>query len=352
MSELEIIALHLLCWERQSLRRLIWKERLNWSEFWKRVKQFPAARLKLHGVSPDKLLLQAERELKLAEKNTIKIITIENELFPECYRQIFFPPLLFYYQGNLAALKSDFLAIVGSRRATGYSRRILERFVPEIVAAGIGVVSGLAFGVDHLAHRITVEQGGITVGVNAASLLHLYPATQRGLAEKMLQRGGLLSEFPLNEKPRPYFFPMRNRLISGLARAVLITEAALKSGSMITARLALEQNRDVLAVVGNIDAPLSAGPNELVKNGARPVLSVADILEEFGIQPATSTYSPELSISRQTLLEIIEKNGMISFDQLLLKSGLFPDELLAALTELEMKELVFEDKGIFYATKR
>ncbi len=356
MSEqlLSTLALHLLSWNRNSLRRLIWKKNLGWQEL---LEILPQVSHKIGfdcNFKADEYLRLAEKELTLAQKNGIQIVDQQSPFYPPQYREIAFPPLLFYYAGDLQALKRDFLAVVGSRRATAYSQRLLKKLLPDIIAADIAVVSGLAYGVDILAHRLTLELKGVTVGVNAGGLLQLYPAAHREIARQMSEQGGLLTEFPLHEKPRPYFFPLRNRLISGLAKAVLITEAASAGGSLLTARLALEQNREVLAVPGNIDSPLSRGTNELIQNGAKVVLESADILEEFGVvRLSKKRVSGDIALNENLsrLLAIIKKNGMITFDELLAVSGCSPEELLSALTELEIQELIFEDQGIIYEGK-
>ncbi len=201
----------------------------------------------------------AEKETARLEKNGIEIVFSDDEDYPPRLAEIYDPPDLIYVRGDRALLRREKLAVVGSRRGGAYGQSALNRVLPTCCRAGLVIVSGMAFGIDSMAHRVALRENGGTIGVNAGGLLHLNPPGNSALIRKIVERGAVISEFPLDVTPRPFLFPVRNRIISGISRAVLVVEAAMRSGSLITARLALDQDREVLAVPGNIDSPLEPG---------------------------------------------------------------------------------------------
>jgi len=203
----------------------------------------------------------AENELDRAKINKIKVIFREDNEYPDFLKEIYDPPVILYVLGDCSVLNKKCLAIVGSRKGNSYGKSVLRTLVPPVVEAGIPVVSGMAYGIDSMAHNITLQEGGITIGVNAGGLLKLYPSKNKTLAGRILENGCVVSEFPLDTVPRPFLFPIRNRIIAGLSNAILVVQAELRSGSLITARLGVEQNRDVLAVPGPITDRLSSGTN-------------------------------------------------------------------------------------------
>jgi DNA processing protein len=205
--------------------------------------------------------------------------------FPGVLKDIPQPPKMLYILGNLQPLvEKPRLAVVGSRKVTPYGRGVTEELVQAIAGQGIVIVSGLALGVDAIAHKAALEAGGKTIAVLPCGLDKPYPATNRQLARRILEQGGaLISEYPAGTEPFPSNFIERNRLVSGLSDGVLITEAAAKSGTIHTAGFALEQGKTVMAVPGNITSELSKGTNNLIKSGATPVTSAQDILEALGI---------------------------------------------------------------------
>lgn len=217
----------------------------------------------------------------------IKFFTIFDDTYPESLKEIYDPPVVLYYLGsNLGILKEDCLAIVGTRKMTGYGKLVTEEFASNLSKSGFVIVSGLARGVDTTAHIATLSVGGKTVAILGGGLKNIFPPENTSLAQKIAQGSGLvISEFPPEYPSLPGNFPARNRVISGLSKAVLVTEAASDSGSLITARLALEQGRGVYAVPGPITSGLSKGPSDLIKEGGMLVDSVEDILNDLGKDP-------------------------------------------------------------------
>ncbi|MFT8319482.1 MAG: DNA-processing protein DprA [Bacillus sp. (in: firmicutes)] len=214
--------------------------------------------------------------------NGITAITYFDSRYPSILKEIYQPPWVLYAKGDLSLLNFEKkLAIVGSRLATNYSQKVIENLIPELIGHNITIVSGLAAGVDSIAHKSTIAKGGKTIGVIAGGLFHIYPKENIQLASIMMKHHLVLSEYPPLCKPNRWQFPMRNRIISGLCNGTLIVEAKRKSGSLITANYAVNEGRDVFAVPGSIFSPYSAGTNELIKAGAKPVITANDILEEW-----------------------------------------------------------------------
>ncbi|MFA5124548.1 MAG: DNA-processing protein DprA [Patescibacteria group bacterium] len=231
--------------------------------------------------------INPENELKRLEQAGIGFITSDEAAYSKLLKEIYNTPPLLYYRGNINCLNMPCLGVVGARKHTAYGQQATEKIVAGIAQAGITVISGLALGIDALAHKITLDQGGLTAAVLGSDLSwdNIGPKTNFHLAEKILESAGcLVSEFPLGVSANRATFPQRNRLISGLSSGVLVIEAGESSGSLITADYALEQNRDVFAVPGSIFSPYSAGTNNLIKKGAKPVTGSDEIIEEYGWQ--------------------------------------------------------------------
>ncbi|TFE03510.1 DNA-processing protein DprA [Jeotgalibacillus sp. R-1-5s-1] len=207
-------------------------------------------------------------------------ITIYDEIYPNQLREIYDAPALLYVKGDSGHLSSPaMLGVVGARKADEYSARALRQIIPELLSKGICIVSGLAAGADGAAHVAALS--GKTIGVMGSGFSHQYPSSNEALYKKMEQDQLILSEYPPYQKPARHHFPMRNRIIAGLSKGIFVTQAALKSGSMITVDRALEEGRDIFALPGSVFHPLSAGTNFLIKSGAKPVVSAADIFEEW-----------------------------------------------------------------------
>jgi DNA processing protein len=214
--------------------------------------------------------------------NGIQAITYFDSRYPPLLKEIYQPPWVIYVKGDLSLLKAEKkLAIVGSRLATSYSHHVIGKIIAELIEANIAIVSGLAVGVDAIAHRLTMSNNGKTIGVIAGGLFHIYPKENLELAREMMVNHLVLSEYPPMTKPLKWQFPMRNRIISGMCNGTLIIEAKKKSGSLITANFAINEGRDVFAVPGNILSPFSNGTNDLIKQGAKPVMQASDIIEEW-----------------------------------------------------------------------
>jgi DNA processing protein len=225
-----------------------------------------------------------ETDLRWAEAENHYLVTLEDAAYPSHLKEIPDPPLVLFVKGDLGLLSEPQLAMVGSRHATPAGLQNAEQFAYHLAKAGMVITSGLAMGVDAACHRGALNAKGLTVGVAGTGLNYLYPSANKKLAEEMLAHGGaVISEFPLSTPPHAMNFPRRNRIISGLSVGVLVIEAALKSGSLITARHALEQNREVFAIPGSIHHPLARGCHHLIRQGAKLVETAQDVLEELGM---------------------------------------------------------------------
>ncbi len=260
---------------------------------------------------------------------------------PDVLLQIPDPPKQLFALGfadNLTeCLQTLMVAIVGSRKVTAYGRTVTERLAAALARAGVTIVSGLAIGVDAIAHRAALESGGRTLAILGGGLDNIYPAANQQLAQRILQQGGaILSEYSDDMPALPHQFVARNRLISGLCRAVIITEAAAKSGSLHTAAFALEQGKEVLAVPGSILSPSSEGTNQLIKTGATPVTNIQDILDALGIQRKIRIAKPRgANANEQLVLDLLLK-GDQDGAALLAKSGLETPLFNQTLTMLEI----------------
>lgn len=226
---------------------------------------------------------QDRRTGELYRRNTEfgRVLTILDGTYPERLSEIYHPPVVLYCQGDMSLLAADSLGIVGARRHTPYAEKCLEMLLPDVLKAGIVTVSGLAGGVDSIVHEMTLRKHGRTVAVIGTGLDVTYPRGNVMLQSEVAGKGLVVTEYPLGEQPLKFHFPQRNRIIAGLIQTILVVEARHRSGTLITANLALQENRNVLAVPGRIDEPLSQGTNELISAGAKPVLRAEDIIEEF-----------------------------------------------------------------------
>ncbi len=235
-------------------------------------------------------------------------------------------------------LKVPRVAIVGSRKITAYGRFVTEKFANELACKGVVIVSGLAYGVDACAHQSTINAGGKAIAVLACGLDKMYPTANKQLASQIIKTGGVIvSEYPEKTEPLRHHFLARNRIISGLSDAILITEAAERSGSLNTASHALNQGIPVMAIPGNINSPLSNGTNNLIKSGAHPVTSIADILSIIGLDNLTKQQTLPIALSKEEhlILRLIQE-GTIDGIELQTKSKLNPSQYSQTLTMLEI----------------
>lgn len=301
---------------------------------------------------------KAEEQLERAKRLETAIVTILDPAYPELLRQIYDPPLALFVRGTVDALAKPSLAVVGTRRASLYGKRATEQLCRELVNRGLGIVSGMAYGIDMNAHHTTVQNGGVTVGVLGCGVDTIYTDPAGHLWPRILDSGGaIVAEEWFGVEPLPGNFPRRNRLIAGLTLGTLVVESDLKGGSMITAASALEQNREVFAVPGSIFAKVSRGPNTLIQRShAKAVLSVDDILTEL---PATALLSttrqtdaepslPALSTEESQIIKALEKEP-IHIDLIAEKTGMSIDQLLVHLFELELKHVVRQEPGQLFS---
>jgi DNA processing protein len=275
------------------------------------------------------------------------LITWFDPAYPETLRNLPAPPMWLYLKGDPAVLSRPLFAIVGSRNATPQGKRDAEAFAQSLAEAGLTIVSGLAEGVDTAAHKGGLAGNGSGVAVVGTGLDRVYPAKNRDLAHKLAAGGALVSEFALGTQPKPGHFPRRNRIISGLSLGVLVVEAAPQSGSLITARLAAEQGRDVFALPGSIHSPLSKGCHQLIKQGAKLVESAADILEELNLPWALEMAGKQVGAVSDPLLDLMGTSP-VSLDELAGRAGLTIDNLSAMLFAHEMEGRVATLPGGLY----
>lgn len=313
--------------------------------------------------------LEAEKELSSADKLGCRLIPFGSSDYPPLLKQIADPPLVLYVHGDASLLARHSVAIVGTRRPSAYGSSVAHRLASDLAQRQLVIVSGMARGVDSAAHRGALEVNGKTIAVFGCGIDVIYPRDNKRLAENILASGAFVSEFSLGTSPQPENFPIRNRIISGLALGVVIVEAAEYSGSLITARLASEQDREVYAVPGNITSAQSFGPNLLIKQGAKLVDNWMDVVEEFPASiraqliPAVSActtsvdaetrslFEPVLSGEQKTLYEVLRPDKATFVDDIFAQTGLPQPRVLAALLELEMGGFIRQLPGKNFVRK-
>ncbi|NPA49435.1 MAG: DNA-protecting protein DprA [Thermodesulfobacteria bacterium] len=302
--------------------------------------------------SLEEVLRRAEEEISGLERLKASYVTFWDEDYPPLLKEIATPPPVLFYQGSLPRQEA-LLAVVGSRAATSYGLSVTKEWVAVFVRHGLGIVSGFALGIDGAAHRTAVREGGRTYGVLGCGLDVDYPAAHRHLRQEILEAGGgFLTEFPLGTEPRAGNFPVRNRLISGLSQAVLVVEASPKSGSLITARLAAEQGREVLAVPGPVYSLRSHGCHQLLREGAALADKPEDVLSSFGQEPK-AFLQPELTLGPEEAKVLEHLSGSpLSIDELVYLSGLSTMDVTRVLAELELEGLIERLPGNFYRRVR
>ena len=297
---------------------------------------------------------EVTKALRWREEPGQRIITLADADYPPSLLQTPNPPVLLYVRGDVALLQKPALAIVGSRNATPQGIRIAEDFAKALTEAGFAIVSGLALGIDAAAHRGALKSPqGTTIAVIGTGADRIYPARNQELAREVARRGVILSEFPLGTPALAANFPRRNRIISGLTRGVLVVEATIHSGSLITARLAGETGREVFAIPGSIHSPFSKGCHHLIKQGAKLVESAQDILEELGAWQAEMENAPKTTPDAETSETVNVESDPIAaqiltqlggapcaLDELALATGLAADALLPVLLSLELEDKI------------
>lgn len=280
------------------------------------------------------------------------IIAYDSPLYPPLLREITSPPALLYAQGKLACLEKPCIAIVGTRKPSHQGTITAKHFAEVLAGSGYTVVSGLADGIDSKAHQGSLAHPQASIAVMGTGMDVIYPQKNKKLAEEMVQNGLILTEFPLNTRPLAGHFPRRNRIISGLSLCTLVVEAAIQSGTMVTARLALEQNRDVMAVPGSISNPNSAGCHHLIREGALLVTSPEEMIESLGILPRSiPPTNPATDSEEQAPLLGLFNDNQTSFDELLVRSELTVASLSGQLIELEIMGMIESVPGGYQRCK-
>ncbi len=294
-----------------------------------------------------------DREKKLVEDHGVTVFDCEDESYPQSLKEIYDPPLVLYVKGKIPNRFSMGIGVIGTREPTAYGRENAKKFSFQLAYAGVPIVSGLARGVDTYAHQGALAAKGVTWAVVGCGLLTCYPAENQSLMDKIAEEHCVISEFPMETKPDRQTFPMRNRIVSGLSHGVLVIEAGVHSGALITARMALDQGRQVYAIPGRIDQPEAKGCHALLKQGAKLVEGVEDILQDLNLlMPAVPTQKelfPVGNLSEEERL-IMETLGSeeTHLDRVIQKTALPSGKVSSTLLRLEMKKQVQQLPGQYF----
>lgn len=288
-----------------------------------------------------------EAELEWLKKDGNHLLTLDNRYYPELLKQIYSPPVVLYVKGDPEVLNSVQIGMVGSRHPSADGRRTAVAFARALTEQGITITSGLAIGIDSHSHLGAIETNSSTIAVLGNGLNTIYPASNRKLATSILEKGALVSEFPLDFRPLPGNFPRRNRIISGLSTGILVVEATLNSGSLITARCAVEQGRDVFAIPGSIHNPMARGCHSLIREGAKLVEQIQDITEELAPLAALAGKNRERSVPEQHSTKgldaktklLLDSIGYqpVNIDTLVEETGITAAVLSGSLLNLELE---------------
>ncbi|HBG78877.1 MAG TPA: DNA-protecting protein DprA [Phycisphaerales bacterium] len=312
-----------------------------------------------------------DKEIELAEKFDTAIINLEDERYPTLLKKIYDPPPVLYVKGDLVASDSLAVAIVGSRGCSHYGSEQASRFAHLLAAAGFTIVSGMARGIDSAAHTGALSAGGRTIAVQGCGLSRIFPPENKSLFEKISQSGACISELPMGYEPLAENFPARNRIIAGLCLATIVIEAMPRSGALLTAKAALENDREVMAVPGRVDSPLSKGPHSLIKQGARLVESVDDVIEtleflkkEFAdyvaVSAAQTVKNVEMPLFDFSQLKLTEDERKIfdcldgepvHVEQIIAETGIPAGKVNATLVALRLKGIIKNLPGNFFCKK-
>lgn len=301
--------------------------------------------------------IDLEQELEKARQSGVEIVTWEDDQYPSLLKEISQPPPILYVRGKLKPEDELAVAIVGTRKFTSYGRQVAEEIAEFLVHQGITVVSGLARGIDAVAHATTLKAGGRTIAVLGSGVDRIYPPEHEKLAGRIIESGAVISDYALGTPPEAVNFPPRNRIISGLTKATIVIEAGTDSGALITAEFAADQGREVLAVPGSIYAPQSKGTNRLIQQGARPLLQLKDILDALSLEQTqwqqqrdARTLLPADDIEKKILLVVgIEP---LHIDEISALAGLPIEKISATLTMMELKGMVRQVGGMNYTAVR
>lgn len=297
----------------------------------------------------------AEKEIEFVEKYKIQTFFLKDENYPKRLLNCYDSPTLLYYRGNADVNSSKIINIIGTRNNTDYGRHMTEQLIDKLQIHQVLIVSGLAYGIDAIAHKSAVQNNLPTIGVLAHGLDTIYPSAHAGLAKQMLVNGGLLTEFKKETLPDKHNFPKRNRIVAGMADATIVIETALKGGSMITAELANGYNRDVFAFPGKVTDSKSAGCNHLIKNNKAILLTdAAHLIEMLGWNPKKAKHKEQkelfisLTTDEQVLVDVLKEKETVHIDEIFLKSGLTSSTVAAAMLNLEFQNVVASLPGKMY----
>jgi len=309
----------------------------------------------VHAITSWRPKISLEAEMEKLDRYGVKVVNCNDPNYPSRLKEIYdYPPLL-YVRGSLLPEDEWCLAVVGTRRATVYGRQVTEEIVTDLAQSKITIASGLAKGIDSVAHNATLAAGGRSIAVFACGLDIVYPAENADLARRIIQQGALISEYPLGTRPRVDNFPRRNRIMSGLSLGVLVTEADETSGAMITAHLALEQNREVFAIPGSVLSPASRGTNYLIQEGAKLVRDYTDILEELNLTAVAHQIEMRevmpASDTESLLLKHLSAEP-IHIDEVCRNSGLPVSTVSSTLAMMELKGLAKQVGPMNYVLAR
>ncbi|MFH1798036.1 MAG: DNA-processing protein DprA [Candidatus Omnitrophota bacterium] len=296
-------------------------------------------------------------EMDYIEKHKIEPICILDKAYPKALNEIYDPPVVLYGKGGLVAKDVNAVAIVGSRRCSVYGLQMAEKLGFELAQKGVTIVSGMARGIDQAAAKGALKAGGRTIAVIGSGFKHIYPAGSEELVQKISGSGAVFTEYSSNTMPSKITFPRRNRIISGMAKGVVVVEAAKRSGAMITVKSALEQARDVFAVPGRADSFFSKGTNVLIQKGAKLVMEAEDILEELRLEPVESVPSENktgfvLDDMDQKILNILKEKKSVQIEQFLENSDISLKTLPKILLKLQINGLIEESAGKNYALRQ
>lgn len=306
------------------------------------------------GVHDTLLIERAEQQFETAQKMGVITLTLQSEHYPSFLKEIFAPPPLLFALGNLSALSFHSVAIVGSRSPTVYGKHVTAQITRELTHHHFTIISGLASGIDTIAHETTLECGGSTIAVLGCGIDNIYPRSNQKLSERICTNGLLISEFPFKTRPEAFNFPRRNRIISGCSSAVIVVEAGERSGSLITARYALQQGREVCAVPGPINSPLSRGTFNLIRDGATPVRSGHELAESLSVVtlPAAIEQAHRRQEPAESLFTVEERqvynalsDDPMGLDAIADKQQKPIEDLFVILLNLELKGLVQQCSG-------
>src|ERR1700682_5967078 len=303
---------------------------------------------------------RAERELALTRRiDRCRLVNWTDPEYPQTLLEIYDPPVMLYVRGDAEVLNQPSIGIVGTRRPTLYGTQMAERLGRELAARGLVMVSGMARGIDAIGHQGALAVNGRAIGVLGTGVDVCYPKENKKLYEKVLERGAILSEFPLGTHPAPENFPVRNRIVAGMPLGVVVVEGAQYSGSLITARLAMEFGREVFAVPGNVTQPVSFAPNQLIKQGAKLATGAGDVIEELPTPIRAALLQAEqpeaeqrnllaaaaLNGAQKKLYGLLSAEEPVHIDDIVERSGLNSSEVLATLFDLEMKGVIRQLPG-------